>query len=464
MAQVTGTVITVFDIGKTNAKMLVLSRAGEIVLEERSTQRWVEVDGCRILDEAALWQWINTSLSKAVRETGVRAAVFTTHGLTVGYVGFDNSPLPVLDYEAEIPAEYVKAFAPHVPPFAETCSPILPVGFNIGAQIDYLSRKDPEAFSRVLCILGYPQYLAWKLTGEVFSEKSFIGSSSHCWSPLRDDFSSLVYEAGWRKLFPAFLKAGEFVGKAKFAVDPMCREVRIFNGIHDSNAALFFYRTLGHGDFTLVSTGTWVIIFNPSCPLDRLDSRRDMLANVTTDGEPVATLRFMGGRDYETISGSARAALVPQDIADQVRKASFALPSFSPGGQFPNAVGRIEGPEPETEKERAALASLYLACMTANGLDQIHSSNKIIVDGGFCRNKAYLGLIAALRATQQVFCNTVAEGTSLGAASTISDDSVRPLLNDPCEEITPWEIPGLERYFYAWKVLSEDANSVQGNA
>ncbi len=33
-------------------------------------------------------------------------------------------------------------------------------------------------------------------------------------------------------------------------------------------------RSLGFEDFTLVSTGTWIIIFNSSCPLEVLDSRR----------------------------------------------------------------------------------------------------------------------------------------------------------------------------------------------
>jgi len=28
-----------------------------------------------------------------------------------------------------------------------------------------------------------------------------------------------------------------------------------------------------------------------------------MLANVTVDGAPVATIRFMGGREYDVISG-----------------------------------------------------------------------------------------------------------------------------------------------------------------
>ena len=88
---------------------------------------------------------------------------------------------------------------------------------------------------------------------------------------------------------PAVCAAGALVGERE--------GLGVHNGVHDSNAAFYYYKSLGFSNFTLISTGTWVIILNPDCPLDRLDPARDMLANVTVDGAPVATIRFMGGRE-----------------------------------------------------------------------------------------------------------------------------------------------------------------------
>src|SRR3546814_6408846 len=67
----------------------------------------------------------------------------------------------------------------------------------------------------------------------------------------------------------------------------------VLTGIHDSNANFFRYRAAGFDDFTLMSTGTWLITFNAAQPLDRLDPARD--TNSTTDvaGAPVAYSRFI---------------------------------------------------------------------------------------------------------------------------------------------------------------------------
>ncbi|HXL30902.1 MAG TPA: hypothetical protein VN968_16680, partial [Bradyrhizobium sp.] len=45
--------------------------------------------------------------------------------------------------------------------------------------------------------------------------------------------------------------------------------------------------------FTIVSTGTWVILMAPGFSVKGLDPADDTLANVDVEGRPVATARFM---------------------------------------------------------------------------------------------------------------------------------------------------------------------------
>ncbi|TJW24888.1 MAG: carbohydrate kinase, partial [Mesorhizobium sp.] len=72
---------------------------------------------------------------------------------------------------------------------------------------------------------------------------------------------------------------------------------------------LHAYRRQELGPVTVVSTGTWVVVLNPDCPLDALDRDRDMLVNVDVDGGPVPTIRFMGGREFATISAGWQGAI-----------------------------------------------------------------------------------------------------------------------------------------------------------
>ncbi|TIT57667.1 MAG: carbohydrate kinase, partial [Mesorhizobium sp.] len=144
----------------------------------------------------------------------------------------------------------------------------------------------------------------------------------------------------------------------------------IHNGVHDSNAALHAYRRQQLGPLTAVSTGTWVVVLNPDCPLDVLDRDRDMLVNVDVDGGPVPTIRFMGGREFAVISAGWQGAISPASIQRVIDAGIMALPSFAPGGPMPDRVGEVIGGAPDRE-ERAAVALLYVALMVDLSLDLI---------------------------------------------------------------------------------------------
>ena len=447
--------ITVFDLGKTNSKMISFDSAGRSVMTRQNSPKWIKKTDLRgdlqVLDEDALWHWINTSLAEAKAQTNTQAVIFSTHGCTCALIHEDHLALPILDYECEPPEEIEQAFHVIEPAYSETYSPSLPAGMNLAKQVFWMAEQHPESFQTVDTILCYPQYWGWRLAGQAVSEISFLGCHSHCWVPLKNKYSSLVHELGWRSFFPPLQRAGATIGPAVNAEFEEIRDIQVLNGLHDSNASHYFYKSLGYESFSLVSTGTWVIIFNSQCPLTALDQKRDMLANVTIDAEPVATVRFMGGRDYDTLSHSSRLEVSANDIADVMNSRSFALPSFSPGGPFPDKTGHIIGPQPQNESERASLASLYVACMTCYGLELIESNNTLIIDGGLSRNQAFLGLMAALRPNQETLVNTDSEGTALGTAQLAFEQFGKKPFADPCKPVEAWNIASLVDYYSEWK-------------
>jgi sugar (pentulose or hexulose) kinase len=448
--------LAVFDFGKTNARLFVFDADLHILGQERCVPVWRAAQlgdaPCRVLDSDALWHWAGDALARAAQRGPIGGVMVSTHGCAAALLGGSELQHPILDYESEPPAAVNAAYAEAAPGFEETLSPHLPGGLNLARQLFWIESVRPDVIARTDTVLTLPQFWSWKFGGRAVSEVSSLGCHSQLWAPRERDFSSLVNGRGWRKRFPPLVRAGAVIGHHA-AVGPGGSRIdlRVHNGVHDSNASLHYYRCGGHDDCTVVSTGTWVIVFNASCPKAALDPHRDMLANVTIDGTPTATARFMGGREYELITQGAHPAIDEEAVTAAIRQGRFALPSFAPGGPFPGRVGRFTGPPADSPEERAAIGALYLTCMTDTVLDLIQSQNPVIVDGGLAYNAAFLGLLAQLRPRQLVLRNPMAEGSAAGAAA-IAYEAIghRPQMQ-ACVAVAAWAVPGLTDYAARWR-------------
>jgi sugar (pentulose or hexulose) kinase len=455
--------IAVFDLGKTNSKLFVLSAAGKVVAESRTKPIWHDSDGLQVLDDAALFEWMRRSLLAAVIDHGVGHVMFSGHGCTFALIEGSKLLHPILDYEQEPPYETALRIDALVPDFSETYSPALPLGFNYGRHVLWLEERDPSLLTRADAILSYPQFWSWKFSGRKVSEVSYVGCHSHLWAPLADDFSSLVDQRGWRAKMPAFAQAGEQLGSCDVEIaDGQVVQVAVHNGVHDSNSALHYYRSVGFEDFTLVSTGTWVVIFNSSCPLAALDKDRDMLANVTVDHRPAPTIRFMGGREFDVASGGWTQPISVEAISSVIAKGIFAIPSFAQGGPFQKNEGRFIGPAP-TDEERAAAALLYVVLMTDHSLDLIRSDNTIVIDGGLVKSGHFAGLLASLRPGQAVYTSANAEGSAFGAAALVFEQFGENPFSNETEIAAPSDVFGMEAYKKGWVDLIEINRTSQSN-
>lgn len=447
--------IAVFDLGKTNSKLFVFAADGTIVAESRTRPIWRDEGDLRVLDDQHMCAWMQDELNKAVERHGIAGVMFSGHGCTFVLIRNGNLAAPILDYEQEPPAAVAARIDRDVPPFSETFSPKLPLGFNYGRHILWLEDRDPALLQQADAILGFPQFWSWRFSGTAVSEVSYLGCHSHLWSPSGDDYSSLVELKGWRRKMPPMARAGAIL-RSWHTVSS--KPVAIHNGVHDSNAALYYYRSIGFSDFTLVSTGTWVIIFNSACPLDALDQDRDMLANVTVDHQPAPTIRFMGGREYEMASGGWTKPVSLEAVRSVIGKGIFALPSFAPGGPMAGTKGGFVGPVP-TDEERAAAALLYVVLMTNLSLDLIRSKNDIVIDGGLVKTGLYPALLAAFRSKQAVLTSPNAEGSAFGAAALAFEQmGIKPFASE-CSRVEPLQIEGLNAYRDRWMSLAESGRS-----
>ncbi|SFB33933.1 Sugar (pentulose or hexulose) kinase [Rhizobium sp. NFR07] len=453
--------VAVIDIGKTNAKVVVLDcQTGREISECRTPNRVLAGPPYPHYDIDALWDFILVSLSALARDIGFDAISITTHGASAALVDEKGAlALPVLDYEHHYPDAIQQVYTMLRPPFSETFSPALSGGLNVGAQLHYQKSAFPNVFARVRTILTYPQYWAFRLTGIAATEVTSLGCHTDLWRPRDGDYSSLVEALAIRDLMAPIRSAFDAIGTVRPDIAErisLAAPVPVHCGIHDSNASLLSHLIGREPPFAVVSTGTWVINFAVGGDLDHLDPARDTLANVDAYGRAVPSSRFMGGREFEMLTSElgpleqqAALAVMPGVIARRI----MLLPNLAEGsGPYPGRPARWLGEAHASNAERWAAACLYLALMTQTCLKLIGAGGPVLVEGPFAHNRVYLDALAAL-VGRDVLALPGSTGTSQGAALLAG---IRPASGSEIS-ISPSDIDGLQAYADIWRDLARPA-------
>ena len=446
--------IAVLDIGKTNAKVVLLHAATGVEIAERRMPNLPQAGPpYPHYDVGALWSFFLDALKSFVDMPGFDAISITTHGASAVLLdAMGELALPVLDYEYQYPEQIRKAYAKIRPVFSETFSPALSGGLNLGAQIHYQKTNFPSDFSRVRAILTYPQYWAFRLTGVSANEVTSLGCHTDLWRPHKGDYSSLVDALGIRYLMAPLRSAFDTLG---LVLPDLAREigllrpVPVFCGIHDSNASLLAHLVDEDPPFAVVSTGTWVINFAVGGKLHHLDPFRDTLVNVDAYGRAVPSSRFMGGREFEMLT--SQLGLLDQEQALSalprvIEHKLMHLPNLAAGsGPIPDRRSRWVNDSGTSIDEHWAAGCLYLALMTDICLGLIGASGAILVEGPFASNRVYLGVLSTLL-NGRVQAVSGSTGTSQGAALLAG---VHPA-KASAAAVMPTRLDGLAEYRAEW--------------
>lgn len=416
--------IAVLDIGKTNAKVVVIDcETGEEVAGKRRPNEVLPGPPYPHYDIDGLWTFIREALAGFAAGPGYEAISITTHGACAALIFAEGSlALPVLDYEYHYPEEIVRDYGALRPAFAETFSPPLAGGLNLGAQIHYQKTVHPEAFACTRAIVTYPQYWGFRLTGELASEVTSLGCHTDLWRPREGCYSSLVEKLGIAELMPPIRSAFDTLGLTTRELTKdlgLAQPVPVFCGIHDSNASLLPHLAGHEPPFSVISTGTWVVCFAVGGNFEGLDPARDCLANVDAYGRAVPSSRFMGGREFELLTGELgpfdpQAAL--SAIPDVIARDIMMLPNLADGtGPFPGRQHQWLNAEGASIHQRWAAASLYLALMSDTCLDLIGARGPVLVEGPFAANPLYLSSVRSV-VGRDVLAVANSTGTTQGAA------------------------------------------------
>ncbi|MDT7838906.1 FGGY-family carbohydrate kinase [Aquabacterium sp. OR-4] len=416
----------VLDIGKTRSKLLVIDRAGAVLAQSDHASGTQRSGPWAALDTAGIEAWLCEALAGlGARRSQLARAVVSAHGAAFAAVQGEQLCWPVPDYEFEGFDERPADWAAQIGPFEQTHSPDLPRGLNAATQFDWLERHAPAQFAQGQ-LLPYAQYWAWWLSGVAASEVSSLGCHTHLWDPLRAAPSALAQRRGWAARLAPMRRAWEVLGLVRPALAQrlgLPRGLRVHAGVHDSNACLTRYLR-SHPRMTLVTTGTWVVVMAPGATQRALQAELDLLSNVSVRNEPVPTGRFMGGRELQQLCAGADPALATLGTLQQLlQRGVMALPGFeTQGGPFRRSAGSVcdaQGPlalDSLSPAERATLAGLYTAQVTAWIIGRLGGVGPTVVEGPFSRNPVFTAVLASLLGGDGLSVSVdPLEGTARGA-------------------------------------------------
>ncbi|AXI45194.1 carbohydrate kinase [Sulfitobacter sp. SK012] len=446
--------IAVIDIGKTNAKLALvdLETLTEISVVTRPNVV-INAFPWPHFDTDGNWSFILDNLREFHREHRVDAISVTTHGASIVLLDQSgNLATPILDYEHPIPAEVEAQYDAIRPSFASTGSPRLAGGLNVGAQLHWQFLTDPKLLERTAHVIGYPQYWAYRLTGEVANDVTSIGCHTDLWLPHQGKLSELAATLGIAEKIAPVRKSGDVLGTILPEIATatgLAKDTPVVCGIHDSNASLLPHLLTQDGQFSVVSTGTWVVVLTVGGDEVVLDPNRDTLINVNAFGDPVPSARFMGGREFDLIQGEHPFEASEQDVDTVLSEGIMLMPAVENlTGPFQGQHMRWIGTEPpEGSGSRAIALSYYLALMTSTCLKLTGASGPSIIEGPFAQNTHFLAMLYTATG-RPVFGVKSATGTSVGAAQ-LFGNSVTGIAGEITQR--PGNTTELIKYAAAWR-------------
>lgn len=429
-------VIAIFDVGKTNKKLLLFDEQYKLVFEENNQlEETSDEDGFACEDVMALTRWVKESFDRLLVEKkfDIRAVNFSAYGASFVYLDEElNVISPLYNYLKPYPPGLQKKFygdnGGESFVAQQTASPVLG-NLNSGMQLYRMKYEKPGIFKKIKWALHLPQYLSYILSSAIYSDITSIGCHTHLWDFEQGKYHPWVSREGLDVKLPPLLSCNEIAGYAPGKIPAGV-------GLHDSSAALIPYMARFKEPFILLSTGTWCISLNPfnQSPLTNSDLEQDCLCYLSYEGKPVKASRLFAGYEHE--QQVKRLSLYYGKPYDYYTSVPYTPGIFDKLKPVPNKVQKA-GDEvmitPPAFAERDLEGFLnyeeaYHQLISDIISQQIKSTQlvlkgtgvkRIFVDGGFSKNVIYMQLLAEAFPAIEVYAASVPQASALGAALVI---------------------------------------------
>ena len=161
-------VYAIFDVGKTNKKLLVFDEQHQLLEEQQQVcLETVDDDGfpCETLERLSHWVLSHWQQLRQHPHYQLRGVNFTAYGASFVHLDAAGRPVaPLYNYLKPLPDSLAERFYAELGSGAEefaaaTCSPRLGM-LNSGLQLYWLKHAKPDLYTRVHTSLHLPQYLS----------------------------------------------------------------------------------------------------------------------------------------------------------------------------------------------------------------------------------------------------------------------------------------------------------------
>jgi sugar (pentulose or hexulose) kinase len=431
-------VIAIFDIGKTNKKIILFNEDFKIVSEiEEKFPEILDDDGFECDDIEHIELWIKESLNNLVHSEKyeLKAVNFATYGATLVYLDENGKRLtPVYNYlkpmDEKIAESLYKRYGGRDEFCRRTASPALGM-LNSGLQPLWLKAAKPDVFAGIKHILHFPQYLSYLVTGKIYSEHTSIGCHTALW-----DFDNMDYHP-WTRIQNLNLPVPVPVETlTEVVVDG--RKISVGIGIHDSSSSLAPYFSGSEGKFLLISTGTWCINMNPfnteKLTSEQLD--KDCLCYMSITRQPVKSSRLFLGHLHETAVKQLSDHFGKSEESYKRIKADKQLSLMLKSKFNTKKVFFQTGPYSRDLKEYidmyefSTFDEAYHQLMNELGdltieainliLPEMDNTENIYLTGGFSKNELFQNVLSGAYPDKSVYTSEIANGSALGAALVVS--------------------------------------------
>lgn len=440
-------VIAIFDIGKTNKKLLLFDRNYKIVFE--TSRQFDEVrddDGDLCEDLRSLKSFVLNSLNDIIVDErfDLRAVNFSAYGASFVYldsmcreVGFLYNYLK--DYPPELRRQFYNSYGGEDTFSLQCASPVLG-SLNSGMQLYLIKYDKPELYEKVKYALHLPQYLSFLVTHTFCSEMTSIGCHTNLWNFQANAYHSWLDAEGILKKLPP-VESSDKIFNVRYGKGELISGI----GLHDSSSALIPYLLTFPEPFVLISTGTWNISLNPfnQHPLTAHELESDCLYYISYRGRPVKASRiFAGFKHDEQARRISRFFKKPDNYFRQVKfdpaivkklKICAATRLGERSGVISNGflfgardLSNFDNYEEAYHRLMADIVTWQ--CRSTEFVLVGTGVKNIFVDGGFSRNEIYMKLLAMAMPDMRILGATVSEASALGAALVIHNSwNDRPL-------------------------------------
>ncbi|WP_194775432.1 FGGY family carbohydrate kinase [Pararhodonellum marinum] len=435
----------IFDIGKTNKKMVLYDTDLNIIQEESTSfEELLDGDGDPCDDLAGISEWILQKTAAFLHHP-----VFQVKGINFSAYG---ASMVHLDQKQQVCTSFYNYLKPvenfiwedflHENPnlLLQTASPALRM-LNSGFQLYWLKYKKPEVFRKIHLSLHFPQYLSFLFGKKGWEDPCSLGSHTLLWNFETQTYAEWITRHDLKRLFPPFPKA------MAHPISYLGKSFLLGNGLHDSSAALIPYRQLLKNPFVLISTGTWSISLNPfdHQPVDQAALDNDCLCYLQPDGQPVKGARIFLGKEFEVQVkllvkqfGQPLKEITEMTFPDRVLFDFYQTNIKNPAVFSPLAMSGTgpKIPPSSTQNPLSLFESLeeaYLHLMldlvrwqkisTDWCLKQVDCET-IVVSGGFVKNRVFLAFLQFHYPKKYIFTSEQSKASTLGAVMAINEDNI----------------------------------------